>query len=44
MFRFLPIGGVYKYRKNGETHQYQGNLIHTLTISAVITSNSYAGL
>ena len=20
----LPIGGMYKYRKNGETHQYQG--------------------
>ena len=26
----LPIGGIYKYRKNGENHQYQGNLIHTL--------------
>ena len=26
----LPIGGIYKYRKNGETHQYQGNLIHML--------------
>ena len=20
----LPIGGIYKYRKNGEIHQYQG--------------------
>jgi len=26
----LPIGGIYKYRKNGETHQYQGQLIHLL--------------
>jgi len=26
----LPIGGIYKYRKNGEIHQYQGNLIHLL--------------
>jgi len=35
----LPIGGIYKYRKNGENHQYQGQLIHTLQ-HAVIT-NSY---
>ena len=35
----LPIGGFYKYRKNGESHQYQGQLIHTLQ-HAVIT-NSY---
>ena len=27
----LPIGGIYKYRKNGENHQYQGQLIHMLT-------------
>ena len=26
----LPIGGIYKYRKNGENHQYQGQLIHML--------------
>ena len=26
----LPIGGLYKYRKTGENHQYQGNLIHLL--------------
>ncbi len=37
----LPIGGIYKYRKNGETHQYQGNLIHTL--QSAVTSNSYKG-
>jgi glutamate synthase (NADPH/NADH) large chain len=35
----LPIGGIYKYRKNGETHQYQGNLIHML--QSAVTSNSY---
>ncbi len=26
----LPIGGIYRYRKNGEIHQYQGKLIHLL--------------
>ena len=26
----LPIGGIYKYRKTGENHQFQGKLIHTL--------------
>ena len=26
----LPIGGLYKYRKTGEDHQHQGNLIHVL--------------
>tara|TARA_B100000029_G_scaffold132176_1_gene126037 strand:+ start:5 stop:2326 length:2322 start_codon:yes stop_codon:yes gene_type:complete len=36
----LPIGGIYKYRKNGETHQYQGNLIHTL--QNAVGSNSYS--
>jgi len=35
----LPIGGIYKYRKNGETHQYQGRLIHML--QSAVTSNSY---
>ncbi len=35
----LPIGGIYKYRKNGETHQYQGKLIHLL--QAAVGSNSY---
>jgi len=35
----LPIGGIYKYRKNGETHQYQGNLIHML--QSAVTNNSY---
>jgi len=35
----LPIGGIYRYRKNGETHQYQGKLIHLL--QAAVSSNSY---
>ena len=26
----LPIGGLYRYRKSGEEHQYQGRLIHLL--------------
>ena len=26
----LPIGGFYKFRTSGETHAYQGELIHTL--------------
>ena len=29
----LPIGGLYRYRKNGETHQYQGKLMHLLQSS-----------
>ena len=35
----LPIGGIYKYRKNGETHQYQGNVIHIL--QSAVGNNSY---
>ena len=35
----LPIGGIYRYRKNGETHQYQGRLIHLL--QSAVASNSY---
>jgi len=35
----LPIGGIYKYRKKGETHQYQGNLIHML--QSAVSSTSY---
>jgi glutamate synthase (NADPH/NADH) large chain len=35
----LPIGGIYKYRKNGETHQYQGKLIHLL--QSAVGSNSF---
>jgi len=35
----LPIGGIYKYRKNGENHQYQGQLIHIL--QHAVATNSY---
>ena len=35
----LPIGGIYRYRKNGEKHQYQGKLIHLLQSS--VTNSSY---
>jgi len=35
----LPIGGIYKYRKNGEIHQYQGQLIHML--QHAVSTNSY---
>ena len=34
----LPIGGVYRYRKNGENHQYQGQLIHMLQHATAINS------
>jgi len=37
--KILPIGGIYKYRKNGEAHQYQGKLIHL--IQTAVTENSY---
>ena len=37
--KVLPIGGIYRYRKNGETHQYQGRLIHLL--QSAVGSNSY---
>ncbi len=36
----LPIGGIYRYRKNGETHQYQARLIHLL--QSAVSSNSYS--
>ena len=26
----LPVGGIYKYRRNGEAHAFEGSLIHTL--------------
>ena len=35
----LPIGGIYRYRKNGELHQYQGRLIHML--QSAVGSGSY---
>ncbi len=35
----LPIGGLYKYRKTGEEHQHQGNLIHLL--QSAVGNKSY---
>ncbi len=35
----LPIGGIYRYRNNGETHQYQGKLIHLL--QSAVSNKSY---
>ena len=35
----LPIGGLYRYRKSGEDHQHQGNLIHLL--QSAVGSKSY---
>ena len=35
----LPIGGLYRYRKSGENHQYQGNLIHML--QSAVGNGSY---
>ena len=35
----LPIGGLYRYRKSGEDHQHQGDLIHLLQSS--VTNKSY---
>ena len=40
-YSVLPIGGLYRYRKNGETHQYQGKLMHLLQSS--VGSNSFEG-
>jgi len=34
----LPIGGIYRYRKTGEDHQFQGNLIHILQHAVGIAS------
>jgi glutamate synthase (NADPH/NADH) large chain len=36
----LPIGGIYRYRKGGETHALEGNLIHLL--QSAVSSESYA--
>ncbi len=35
----LPIGGLYRYRKSGESHQHQGKLIHLL--QSAVGSGSY---
>ena len=36
--QILPIGGIYKYRKSGENHQFQGKLIHTLQHAVTVGS------
>ncbi|MBI3708550.1 MAG: glutamate synthase large subunit, partial [Proteobacteria bacterium] len=36
----LPVGGFYKYRRNGEAHGWQGDLIHTL--QTAVANDSYA--
>ena len=36
----LPIGGFYKYRRGGEHHNFEGNLIHML--QAAVNTESYA--
>ncbi|HTZ71841.1 MAG TPA: glutamate synthase central domain-containing protein, partial [Acetobacteraceae bacterium] len=35
----LPVGGNYKFRKRGETHAFEGNLIHTL--QTAVATDSY---
>jgi glutamate synthase (NADPH/NADH) large chain len=39
-FTALPVGGFYKYRRGGETHGWQGSLIHTL--QTAVASDSYS--
>ena len=36
----LPIGGLYKYRRNGETHALEGKLIHML--QTAVTEDRYS--
>ncbi|HLI10903.1 MAG TPA: glutamate synthase large subunit [Alphaproteobacteria bacterium] len=36
----LPVGGFYRYRRGGETHAYQGALIHTL--QTAVATDSYS--
>jgi len=36
----LPVGGLYKYRKSGERHAFEGQLIHML--QDALASESYA--
>ena len=35
----LPVGGFYRYRRNGEAHYWEGNLIHLL--QSAVESDSY---
>jgi glutamate synthase (NADPH/NADH) large chain len=36
----LPVGGIYRYRKGGETHAFEGQLIHLL--QSAVGSESYS--
>jgi glutamate synthase (NADPH/NADH) large chain len=36
----LPVGGLYRYRANGEAHAYQGQLIHLL--QTAVSTDSYS--
>ena len=36
----LPMGGFYRYRRGGETHAWEANLIHTL--QSAVSTDSYA--
>ena len=36
----LPVGGFYRYRKSGDLHAWQGDLIHTL--QSAVASDSYS--
>ena len=36
----LPVGGIYKLRRRGETHAFEGSLIHTL--QTAVSNDSFA--
>jgi glutamate synthase (NADPH/NADH) large chain len=36
----LPVGGLYRYRRGGETHAFEGNLIHML--QSAVATDSYS--
>lgn len=36
----LPVGGFYRFRKNGEAHAWEANLIHTL--QTAVATDSYS--
>jgi len=40
-FVALPVGGFYKYRRNGERHGWEGQLIHTMQMA--VANDSYSG-
>jgi glutamate synthase (NADPH/NADH) large chain len=40
-FVALPVGGFYKYRRKGERHAWEGQLIHTVQMA--VANDSYSG-